>query len=834
MKFKNNNKNIVKKITKSSLKFNRVRNIFVVLAIVLTTFMTCSIFTIGVSLVNNYNTMNIRIRGTTSDAMLSNPKKDQIEAIKNLGITTSIGEEILVGNVINQELEKDNHEIFLKYYDKENWEKQITPTISNVEGNYPTSEDEVMVSTKALEFLGKEDAKIGEKIKLEYIDAKGNKNKKEFVLSGKYKTYSITEKIGYLALSKDYIKNNDFNVGDDGSITICFKSGKKYSAQAILKSKVKLDDMQEFDYYNDVDEDGKEIKQKFIIVMGTIGLFIAFSGYLLIYNIMYISVSKDIHFYGLIKTIGASPKQIKKIVNGQAFRLSIIGIPIGLFLSATVSFGVVPMILENFSVNVNTNAMPGDISFNPVIFISATIFSILTVSISCRKPAKIASSISPTEALKYSIGNKEKKNKNNSYRKSTNGGKIYKMAYHNVFRDKKSAILVFLSLFMGIMTYLSIYTFTSSLSVDNYIDKYISNDFRVQNIQAIDEKMNDDFIKKVENIKGVESVSKFKFSNLQSDTNEIPRLLGKFIYDKDDMQEIIDFQGKMKIGTPMYHRSFIIGVDDLAIEKFSEMSNVEMNLDDFKSGKVALIDTLCYSKEEKNNLNDTITLKGKYSNSLTFKIVKFENDSNLLPDIGLPVIYISSSQIEKLDKKAVNSMLYINVDKKCEEEIYSRLNEMIDSEYLFVESRSQLVKDFSGNVTIMNIISTSMSAILILIGVLNFINVMVTSINMIRKELAIMESIGMTKKQIKNMLVFEGGYYAGITTFLISTFGMVIIFEIAKATKKIASYAKFVFPILPFICLLVFIFIICLIIPLVIYKYSSLKSVTERLREIEK
>lgn len=834
MKFKNNNKNIVKKITKSSLKFNRGRNIFVVLAIVLTTFMTCSIFTIGVSLVNNYNTMNIRIRGTTSDAMLPNPKKEQIEAIKNLDITTSIGEEILVGNIINQKLEKDNHKIFLKYYDKENWEKQITPTISNVEGNYPTSENEVMVSTKALEFLGKEDAKIGEKIKLEYIDAKGNKNKKEFVLSGKYKTYSITEKIGYLALSKDYIKNNDLSVVDDGSITICFKSSEKDNAKAILKSKIKLDDMQEFDYYNDVDEDGKEIKQKFIIVMGTIGLFIAFSGYLLIYNIMYISVSKDIHFYGLIKTIGASPKQIKRIVNGQAFRLAIIGIPIGLFLGATVSFGVVPMILESFSVNVNTNAMPGDISFNPVIFISATIFSILTVSISCRKPAKIASSISPTEALKYSIGNKEKKNKNNSYRKSTNGGKIYKMAYHNVFRDKKRAILVFLSLFMGIMTYLSIYTFTSSLSVDNYIDKYISNDFRVQNIQAIDEKMNDDFIKKVEDIKGVESVSKFKFSNLQSDTNEIPRLLSKFVYDKDDIQEIMDFQGKMKIGTPTYHRSFIIGVDDLAIEKFSEMSNVKFNLDDFKSGKVALIDTICYSKEEKNNLDNKITLKGKHSNSLTFKTVKFENDSNLLPDIGLPVIYISSSQIEKLDKKAVNSMLYINVDKKCEEEIYSRLNEMIDSEYLFVESRSQLVKAFSSNVTIMNIISTSMSAILILIGVLNFINVMVTSINTRRKELAIMESIGMTKKQIKNMLVFEGGYYAVITTFLISTFGMVIIFEIAKATKKIASYAKFVFPTLSFICLLVFIFIICLITPLVVYKYSSLKSVTERLREIEK
>lgn len=68
-------------------------------------------------------------------------------------------------------------------------------------------------------------------------------------------------------------------------------------------------------------------------------MIIVFSGYLLIYNVMYISVTKDIRFYGMLKTIGTAPKQIKKIVKMQAFRLSVIGIPVGILLG-TLGTGI--------------------------------------------------------------------------------------------------------------------------------------------------------------------------------------------------------------------------------------------------------------------------------------------------------------------------------------------------------------------------------------------------------------------------------------------------------------------------------------------------------------
>ena len=110
---------------------------------------------------------------------------------------------------------------------------------------------------------------------------------------------------------------------------------------------------------------------------------------------------------------------------------------------------------------------------------------------------------------------------------------------------------------------------------------------------------------------------------------------------------------------------------------------------------------------------------------------------------------------------------------------------------------------------------------------------MITGVNVRLKELAVLESIGMTKKQIKKMLTLEGLYYGGITTLLISTLGVGIVYIIAELTKQMADYATFIFPTVPLLSMIVLIFALCLITPSLVYKYSTKKSVTERLREIE-
>lgn len=837
MKFGNNNKDIIKRMTNSSIRSNKTRNMFVVLAIVLTTFMISSVFSIGASFVKNYQVMNTRLAETTATTILNYPKESQIKEIENLGITTSIGKEITVGKVIDEQLDKDKVKIILKYYDEENWEKQITPAISDIEGIYPTKSNEIMASQKALEFLGKKNTKIGDSIKIKYKDANGNTLEKQFTLSGTYKTYSFFEDTGFLVVSDKYIKNNNLNVGDNGFLTFTLKNKYKSEAIDILKSKVHLNKNQEFTFNYDANNDSSEVAMITVGTIGMIGLFIVFSGYLLIYNIMYIAVTKDINFYGLIKTIGTSPKQIKKIVKGQALRLSLIGIPIGLALGAIVSFGIVPMAMSTFSGGVYMSAMPRDVSFNPVIFIGAALFSLLTVNLSCRKPAKIASSISPTEALRYSGTKQSKKNKK---RKSTNGGKLYKMAWYNVFRDKKRAILVFLSLFMGCITFLSVNTFIKSLSVENFIDRYVNNDFELHNVQLAEDKIDNNMINEIKKMDGVESVSKINLGKLQLDYNEkllLPALKGGYERFESGDEKVLNNLLKEIKKDPSRLSSNIIGIDDEIIERYNEKNKIDVNA--FKEGKLALVDNFFYNEEDRNISGEKITLRNKNNDSITFGAKLFSNDVHLLPDapgneVGIPTIFISQRALEKLDKKPIGYVLYINVDDKYDEIIKSKLSKMSDTGRLYLDSKSTQTKELDNTSMVMNILGGGMAIILIFIGLLNFINVMITGVNVRLKELAVMESIGMTKKQIKKMLTLEGLYYGGITTLLISTLGVGIIYMIAELTKKIADYAVFVFPTVPLLSMITLIFVVCLITPSLVYKFSSKRSVTERLREIEK
>lgn len=834
MKFENNNKEVIKKITKRSLKTNRVRNIFAVLAIVLTTFMISSIFSIGISFVKNYQTMKTRLGGTTADVSLDQPTSEQVKKLSSLDIFKSTGEAILVGRVNLESLNENRTKIYLEYHDKSDFENQLTPALGDIKGNYPTNKNDIMISRLALELLGKGNSKIGDKITIP-CKVNGEEVNEEFIISGIFTSYGLTEDTGYIYVSEDFIKDNNLTLENNGSFLMTLKRDYKYSAEDVLSKEVKLSNSQKFTYSYVVDDSADTALSATVLVLVMVS-FIILSGYLLIYNVLYIAVTKDINFYGLLKTIGASPTQIKKIVRGQALRLSIIGIPIGLIFGAIVSFGIVPAVMGLFFGGVSQVAMPQDVSFSPLIFILAALFSLITVSLSCRKPAKIAGNIPPIEAMRYT-GSKPKKQKKN--RNTTNGGKIYKMAWYNVFRDKKRAILVFLSLFMGIITFLSVNTFIDSMKVENYIDRYVPNDFELQNVDATEGKMDENIINNIKNMTGANDVRAFKHSNLRlTISNEIilPALKNSFARFGQSEDEVNGFLESAKT-YPDFMDTSVIGIDDDIIEKVYKENEEKFELEDFKEGKLILIDSWYYGedyKDIKGNLTITNTATN-VSGTYNTQVINFDDH---LPDglarpLGIPTIYMSQSALEKLDSNSVNYLTYINVDKKYEPKIKSDLEKIAKSQGLILDAKTTKTEEFNKSSMVQKVLGGGISLILILIGILNFVNVMITGINIRLKELAVMESIGMTKKQIKKMLVFEGLYYAGITTILISTLGTVIILGISILASNIADYAVLSFPTIQLIVLTIIIFIICLITPTVVFNACSKQSVTERIREIE-
>lgn len=841
MKFENNNKDIIKKITKRSLKANKIRNIFAVIAIVLTTFMISAIFTLAISYAKNYQIMNLRDQGTTATTFLANPTDKQIKEIENLDISKNIGQEINVGNVSKESLDNNKTNIFIKYLNKENWENQLTPCISGIKGNYPTKENEIMLSKLALEFLNKENSKIGDKIKISY-DMNGKTVEKEFILSGYFTSYDYIKDSGYMFVSEKFVYNKNLSLEKNGQLLITLQKNKKAEAPNLLKSKVSLNENQKFEYNYDAEEDSNSIKVAAVIIGSIIGAFIVISGYLIIYNILYIAVTKNIQFYGLLKTIGTSPKQIKKIVKLEGLKLSIIGIPIGIILAVIVSYLIVPLALEGMaSGTYYEKMMENKIYFEPIVFILSILFSLFTVLISCKKPSKIASSISPIEAMKYS-GQKTKKEKKN--RNSTKGGKLYKMAWYNVFRDKKRAILVFLSLFMGIMAFLGVNTFINSVSVENYANRYLNNDFELQAYYDDNSGIDNKVINEIEKIEGINSVETLKASMLQMDMNEkIIKPLLKAAYERhgEDESALQTYLDKVK-KNPSEFSPWVVGVEDKTIERFNEENEEKIDLEAFKNGKLALIESFYYSKGKKLDFSGKkITLKNADKNkTMSFNTrMLFNDESGILSFngsnvLGVPTIYVSSSALNKLDKNLNVDKIYIDVDDKYDSKVKSKLKTIASESRLVLESKTDKIESFNKSSLMMNVVGGGISIILIFIGLLNFINVMVTNVNVRLQELAIMESIGMTKKQIKKMLTIEGAYYASITTLLTCTLGMGMVYLIAQLTKNIADYAEFVFPGMELISLITLIFTVCLITPVMVYKYSSKKTVTERLREIEK
>lgn len=202
-------------------------------------------------------------------------------------------------------------------------------------------------------------------------------------------------------------------------------------------------------------------------VIGALVLMLL-TGYLIIYNVFQISV-EDIRFYGLLKTIGTTGRQIRRIVRFQALLLSGIGIPIGLLLGYGAGNLLLPVIMKNME---NSRIY---YTANPWIFVGAGFFALVTVFISCFLPARHAAKVSPVEAVRYTEHSKTGKKK----KKSRKGNRIFKMAWANLMRNKLKTVLVVLSLSLSIVMLNGVYGFTKGFSMDGFLKKFVVSDFLV-------------------------------------------------------------------------------------------------------------------------------------------------------------------------------------------------------------------------------------------------------------------------------------------------------------------------------------------------------------------
>lgn len=841
----NNNQAAVKRISSRTLKQNMVRNIFAVLAIILTTFMFTAVFSIGYSVVENVSVMEIRQQGTKAVITLKCPSDKQIGQAKGAESLLAAGIRIPAGRA--SDLQK-KAAVVLDYYDKAEFEENFTPSISDIEGAYPSGEKDIMVSLAGLQALGIEAPREGMEIRLV-------KDSVEcvFYLSGWFTDYNMGKQEFQGFVSEAYVQSLGLTIEKNGRLCLSAQRGKQRELIEELSLLVSLRKGQEWEINYDVEEEYGDRAGSLLAVVAFLGVIIIISGYLLIYNIMYISVTKDIRFYGLLKTIGTSPAQIRKIVKRQVSKLCIIGIPVGMLAGTVLSFALIPLAVRMYAGR-NRGALPGDIRFSPLIYVGTVLFAILTVSLSCRKPARLAGRVSPVEALKY---NGKGAGVRLKQRNTTNGGKLPKMAYRNVFREKKRAALVFASLFMGAMAFLAVRTFINAVRWENYVTSYLPYSICVDmntghpenSKQAKDTREAKKLAADMKKIEGITSIHENRLSNTV--TIKFDRELFAPFLEQEGLPE-----GERERLTELYenpdpeypdglYAAPVISVDSEMMRKYNLRARQKIDIGRFEQGEVCLVGYVDTIKQSEQMLGKTITLtdteSGKTIHLEIGACPTQEGHSGIAVGFqwmlgGSPeCILVSDKVLDSLCDKTAVANIVADCEEEAEGRIARQLDRLVESNRAVsdVKIRSRLAKEFHSMMNSINIMGGGLSLILILIGVINFINVMLTGVFSRRVELAVLESIGMTKRQIKRMLIYEGGFYSAITLALLFTLGSVMIYAVKGWVMEAVDYAVFQYPAAEGALLAVLLIIICLAVPSIMYRTLSRESVTQRLRSGE-
>ena len=794
---------------------------------------------------------SVRTSGTNANVSLAMPTKSQEKGIRDLDYVKTVGTQYMIGSVAGKNEADRDLAIAMQYYDNTEWEKHYKEAISNINGSYPKKENEIMLSEDALSQLGIEKPKLDMEIPLSYV-SKDGEQKDTFTLSGWFRSYTGT---GMAFLSESYCQEHGYTLQNSGVLSISLDNPKDNFYD--IQDDITLNENQTFQGSVSTSSSNGSVYAMIILLV----FFIIDSGYLLIYNVLYISISRDTRFYGLIKTLGTTEKQIKTLVKRQAVTFACIGIPIGVILAGALSFGIVPIILEN-AFDSGKSIIDAEMFFHPSIFILSIIFSALTVWISCNAPAKAASKISPIEALRYQNFASTK----TKIRSSTNGGKLHVMAYHNVFRDKKRAFLVFISLFMGITMILGVNGIIGSMKVENFIDKYMDYNFEYTDIQFEQpeqpnkevSQFDEQFVEQIKQIDGVKKVDiqKTVWAGIDFDEVALEGFMkiryedSRYKTEGQSYQEMVaDLKEYANAGD---YGCYITTLDDKALEEYNaKHPNTSIDIEAFNRGETAIAGmdteynapntalvgkTLCLTADSSDDkatdflIDDSFYFED-YENNLSEGIGR-RKDIHIVPEI----IYVSEAGMECLTKTPIISAIGVDIkDMNQVEQIDSELqalNGTLTKQEWSYKSPIGMMEEYNQVTYSMNLMGNGAAVLLIVIGLINFINVMLTGVVARKNEFAVMESIGTSKKQIQKILTLEGGIYALVTTVLIMTLGNAFLLLVADAVPHMADYAKFEYPFALVICLIFAIFIICLSVPAIVYRAVSKETVIERLHDL--
>lgn len=875
------NKKTINRISIKSMKANRLRNLVAIIAIALTTVLFTTIFTIGLSFNEALQQSNFRQAGGYSHGAFKYLTQQQFDELKTDPLIKEYGLRRFVGMPTDAPFNKAHVEVG---YSDENQRKWMY--LDPIEGTFPTEgTNEAATDTRVLALLGIEPV-VGTQFSMTF-DVDGTETTETFILSGFWE-YDEAIVASHVIIPQSHAEEIftrlDTKFTDDmtssWNLDVMFRGSMNIERdiQSVLENHGYQNQNQGKENYIATGVNwgytGAQLSDSMDPVTA-VGIFvllilIVFTGYLIIYNVFQISVAGDIRFYGLLKTIGTTPKQLKRIIRKQALILSAVGIPLGLLIGYFLGVALAPVLLSQL------NGVVADAkSASPVIFIGSALFSLFTVFLSCARPGKAAASVSPIEAVRYAEGAKSKR----AIRRNNKGVSLTKMAFVNLGRNRGKTAITVVSLSLAILLLNLTFTFTKGFDMDKYLRDMVV-DFTVSEAGYFQvshgwtgEAVDEDTIEMIQSqgdILGGGRVYGKVTPAQQYVSEEYFRTKYSAFYSEESLDQLADRTGKLPDGR-LEDGVQLYGMEDYILGKITTLEGDVEKLKDPSGRYIAAV----YSADDYGNakmdshyakLGDVITIRyideTEYYNPETGEVYKGEipeganYEERILQyrDVEYEVAALViiphklSYRYYSLDEFVLgaetfikdtrsNTAMYYAFDttegsNAAMETFLSDFTKNAQSHYDY-ESKETYKAEFESFRNMFFILGSVLSFIIGLVGILNFLNAVLTSIITRRKEFAMLQSIGMTGRQLKTMLIWESLYY---------TIGAVVIcFALCLATGPLLGAAlnnvfwffTYRFTVTPILICVPFMLLISFVVPYLGYKNLVRQSVVERLREAE-
>lgn len=790
------------KIAKSNLKQNKSKSILIIITIILSTLMLSSI---GIYIVDAgaYQKENTIKYSGNYQGILANVDEKQADILSNHADVELTGEM----NGVGVEKLEDDSNISLAYMNEDALKLN---SFEFIKGKLPSKENEIVLDSGALKALGYKNKDLGEKIKISYDDYKNDKKiEKEFIISGILKTSEISEagKYYYAIISESYMRNTRDMSQEDFNIYVKFNDKSNLS---IEQAKEKLDKIA-----NDIGLDtiNTAVNENYInalkpdmeTIMGGVfvGLVIVLSSILVIYNIFYISIVTKVQEFGKLRAIGATKKQIKNIVFKEGFILAGIAIPIGIILGYVLANIIIKSFMD---IDVKSSRLP--------VILSVVVISFISVVLSLLKPMKVASKVSIVDAVRYT-GNKIS---NKSKRKGYKNINLKRLSHANLERNKKRTYMTLASLILSGTIFITVSTALESFDAEKMAREHFPYDIEVRlsgyemnsdknpkdnlNILQMDNPLSKDFFNQIKNMEGIKRIESARSVKIGMEDYDV-----EFKYDL--LQSINENDVKS------LNKNIIDG---------------KINLERLQTGDEIVITHVDTAKEMGVKAGDKIRLTlydGDKKIKKEFKVQAIA--------MGVPSFGIGKDFIDKTLKYDSTSSLGIYTEEGKYQEIKDSIKKIAKNngflETDFIDSR---IESNKATISFIKIMGYTLTGIIGVIGFMNLVNTMITSIVTRKKELGMLQAIGLTNKQLVKMLNSEAMYYTSGMMIGSILFGGILGYIAVIFLKKTGlSYATYSLPIVPILLMIVCIIIAQFITTYLIGRSFNKESLIDRVRYSE-